>query len=90
MIGLGNNVHVFAKPHRREGLERLFKNLLGVPIASVEHPGIREPMLIIRFPQGGALSIEFTRPQIMAALRSLTAACSTVELLRNGPPNSRW
>ena len=28
--------------------------------------------------------IEFTRAQIMTALRSLTAACSTVELLRNG------
>ena len=60
MIGLGNNVHVFAQPHRREGLQRLFEDLLEVPVASVEHPGMTEPMLVIRFPQGGALSIEFT------------------------------
>jgi len=60
MIGLGDNAHLFAQPHRREGLRRLFEDLLGVPVASVEHPGMAEPMLVIRFPRGGALSIEFT------------------------------
>jgi hypothetical protein len=29
---------------------------------------------------------EFNEPCFMTALRSLTAACSTVELLRNGSP----
>ena len=30
------------------------------PVATVEYPGIAEPMLVVRFPDGGSLSIEFT------------------------------
>ena len=61
MIGLGNNVHVFAKPHRREAMHRLFEDLLQCgPVVTIEHPGMAEPMLIVHFPQGGSLSIEFT------------------------------
>jgi hypothetical protein len=60
MIGLGNNAHMFAKPRRREELRRLFEDVLRIPTAAVEHPGMAEAMLIVRFPQGGSLSIEFT------------------------------
>ncbi|TMC03393.1 MAG: hypothetical protein E6I39_07710 [Chloroflexi bacterium] len=61
MIGLGNNVHVFAKPHRREAMRHLFEDLLQCgPVVTIEHPGMAEPMLIVRFPEGGSLSIEFT------------------------------
>lgn len=60
MTSLGNNAHLFAKPHRREELRWLFETVLECgPVATVGHPGIAEPMLVVRFPRGGALSIEF-------------------------------
>jgi hypothetical protein len=31
----------------------------GGPVASIDHPGMPEPMLLVRFPDGGNLSIEF-------------------------------
>jgi len=34
----------------------------------------------------GSGSIEFRKARRVTAIRSLTAACSTVELLRNGSP----
>ncbi len=61
MIGLGSNAHLFARPQRREELWRCFDAVLGCgPVATVDHPGMAEPMLLIRFPAGGSLSIEFT------------------------------
>lgn len=61
MTALGANAHIFARPHRREDLRRCFEATLGCgPVATVEHPGIAEPMLVVRFPDGGSLSIEFT------------------------------
>jgi len=60
MTSLGNNVHLFARPNRREELRRLFETVLECgPVATVEHPGMAESMLVVRFPGGGALSIEF-------------------------------
>jgi hypothetical protein len=60
MTALGNNVHIFARPHRREELRWLFETVLqSGPVASVEHPGMVEPMLVVRFPDGGNISIEF-------------------------------
>ncbi len=60
MTSLGNNAHLFARPQRREELRWLFETVLGCgPVATVEHPGMAEPMLVVRFPGGGALSIEF-------------------------------
>lgn len=60
MIALGSNAHMFAKPSRREELRSCFETAPGVPVATVTFPGIAEPMLVIRFPAGGSLSIEFT------------------------------
>ena len=60
MTGLGNNVHIFARPDRRDELQRLFETVLQCgPVVSVAHPGMAEPMLVVRFPEGGSLSIEF-------------------------------
>jgi hypothetical protein len=60
MTALGNNVHIFARPHRREELLWCFDTALGCgPVASIDHPGMPEPMLLVRFPDGGNLSIEF-------------------------------
>jgi len=61
MIALGSNVHIFARPHRREQLAWCFESALGCgPVRTVEWPGIDQPMLIVGFPGGGHLSIEFT------------------------------
>ena len=60
MIALGSNVHIFARPHRREELTRSFEAVIGSPVRTVEFPGIDQPMLIVSFPGGGHLSIEFT------------------------------
>jgi len=61
MIALGSNVHIFARPHRREELARSFEAVVGgSPVRLVEFPGIDQPMLIVSFPGGGHLSIEFT------------------------------
>jgi hypothetical protein len=59
VTALGDNVHIFARPHRRDELVRCFETVLGCPVRSVELPGFAEPMLVIEFPDGGALSIEF-------------------------------
>jgi hypothetical protein len=60
VTSLGNNVHIFARPHRRQELARLFDTVLKCgPVATVHHPGIAEPMLVVKFPGGGALSVEF-------------------------------
>lgn len=60
MTSLGSSAHLFAKPHRRTELRWLFENVLECgPVATVEHPAMAEPMLVVRFPGGGALSIEF-------------------------------
>jgi hypothetical protein len=56
----GSNVHIFARPHRRGELTQCFETVLGSPVRTVEYPGIDLPMLVIGFPGGGHLSIEFT------------------------------
>ena len=60
MTALGSNAHIFAQVRRREQLRWCFATVLGCPVAEVDHPGMPEPMLVVRFPGGGNLSIEFT------------------------------
>jgi hypothetical protein len=61
MIALGSNVHIFARPHRRDQLAWCFETALGCgPVRTVGWPGINELMLLVGFPGGGHLSIEFT------------------------------
>ena len=60
VIALGSNVHIPARPHRRGELARCFETVLGSPVRTVEFPGIDQPMLVVSFPGGGHLSIEFT------------------------------
>jgi hypothetical protein len=59
MIALGSNVHIFARPHRRDELAQCFETVFGSLVRSVELPGIDQPMIIVSFPGGGHLSIEF-------------------------------
>ncbi len=45
---------------RIEGLRWLFETVLDCgPVTDVAHPGMPDPMLVVRFPGGGSLSIEF-------------------------------
>ena len=60
MIALGSNVHIFARPHRRGELAQCFEGVLGSSVRTVEFPGIDQSMLVVSFPGGGHLSIEFT------------------------------
>jgi hypothetical protein len=61
VIALSSNVHIFARPHRRQELARCFEAVLGCgPAATIEYPGMDQPMLLVRLPGGGHLSIEFT------------------------------
>jgi hypothetical protein len=60
MAALGDNVHLFARPHHRQDLIWCFETVLGCgPVATVQHPGMTEPMLLGAFPAAGHLSIEF-------------------------------
>jgi hypothetical protein len=59
VVALGSNAHVFARPHRRDELARCFAALLRSPVRTVDYPGIDQPMIIVSFPGGGHLSIEF-------------------------------
>jgi hypothetical protein len=59
VVALGSNVHIFARPHRREELAQCFETVLGSPIRTVAFPGIDQPMLVVSFSGGGHLSIEF-------------------------------
>jgi hypothetical protein len=61
MIALGCNAHIFARPHRRDELARCFEIAFGgCSVRTVEFPGVDGPMLVISFPGGGHLSVEFT------------------------------
>jgi hypothetical protein len=60
MISLGNNAHIFARPSRRDELAWCFETALRCgPVRTVEHPGMPRSMLVVDFPGGGHLSIEF-------------------------------
>ena len=61
MIALASNVHVFARPHRRAELAQCLETVPGSPVRTAEFPGIDQPVLVVGFPGGGHLSIEFTR-----------------------------
>ena len=56
MTALGSNVHIFARPHQREPLRWCFETVLSCPVATVGHPAMPEPMLMVKFWQAAAVS----------------------------------
>lgn len=60
MIALGNRAHLFAHPRHRDALVRIFGTVLGCLVRTVALPNMPGPILAVQFPDGGALSIEFT------------------------------
>lgn len=62
MIALSNSVHIYARPEYREKLVWCFTTILGCEaVVSGDAPGLAVPVLAFRFPNGGALSVEFTQ-----------------------------
>jgi len=49
-----------AGPHRREELLGASRWFWAGPVRTVDFPGIDQPMLVVSFPGGGHLSVEFT------------------------------
>jgi hypothetical protein len=60
MTALGSNAHHFARPRRLQQLTWCFGAVLGWLVSEVVHPRMTEPLLPVRFPDGGNVSIEFT------------------------------
>lgn len=61
MIALGNRAHILAHPSVKDRLQWCLTAVLGCGApASLDVPGLPEPILAFRFPNGGSLSVEFT------------------------------
>jgi hypothetical protein len=61
VIALGNRAHFTARPELRDKLISCFSTVLRCgPPASLVAPGLAEPILAFRFPNGGSVSIEFS------------------------------
>ena len=60
-LAFSNRVHLFASPKVKERLTWCLSTVVGcgAPV-SLRTPGASEPILAFKFPDGGALSIEFT------------------------------
>jgi len=56
---LGARVHIFAQPNVRKRFTSLFKDVLRCNITEQDF-GMAYPLLLILFPDGSALSVEFT------------------------------
>lgn len=61
MTALGNRAHLVAAPAARDRLIHCFTAVLGCgdPLRMTV-PGVAEPILAFRFPNGGSISVEFT------------------------------
>jgi hypothetical protein len=60
-LAFSNRAHIFARPKVKERLTWCFSTVLGcgAPV-TLNAPGLSEPILAFRFPNGGSLSVEFT------------------------------
>src|SRR5882724_8329043 len=61
VLAFSDRAHIFARPQVREKLIWCFSTVLGCGTpASLNAPGLSEPILAFKFPNGGSLSVEFT------------------------------
>lgn len=61
MTSLSNSVHIYTHPEVRDRLVACFTDILGCEVlVSPDAAGLPVPVLAFRFPNGGALSVEFT------------------------------
>lgn len=62
MIALGNRAHILAHPTVKERLTWCFTTVLGCEAPKrLDVSGLPEPILAFRFPNGGSVSVEFTK-----------------------------
>jgi len=60
-LAFSNRAHIFASPNVKDRLIWCFCEILGCGTpASMDAPGLAQPILAFRFPGGGSLSVEFT------------------------------
>ena len=59
IIGLGARVHLFVRPEHRAAFIGLFRDVLGCAILERDF-GLEQPILLVRFEDGSAFSVEFT------------------------------
>lgn len=59
IVGLGARVHIFAQPHARQPFRRLFEEVLECSVFELDF-GLDHPVMLIRFEDGSAFSVEFT------------------------------
>ena len=61
MLAMSNRAHILVRPSAKEDLKTCFVDVLGCSAPAVlEAPGLAEPMLAFRFPDGGSVSVEFS------------------------------
>ena len=61
VLAIGNRTHIFVRPSAKEKLIWCFGTILGCGSPAILNaPGLSEPMLAFKFPNGGSLSVEVT------------------------------
>ena len=59
LTALGARVHLFVQPAARPAFTTLFKDVLGCEVSELDF-GLEHPILLVRFDDGSAFSVEFT------------------------------
>lgn len=59
IVGLGARVHLFVHPDARQRFQQLFEEVLDCPVIERDF-GLEHPILLVRFDDGSAFSVEFT------------------------------
>lgn len=59
IVGLGARVHLFVQPHARQRFRWLFEEVLECLVIERDF-GLEHPIMLVRFADGSAFSVEFT------------------------------
>jgi hypothetical protein len=61
MLAMSSRAHILVRPSAKQTLTQCFTEVLGCAApAALNAPGLTEPMLAFRFPDGGSVSFEFS------------------------------
>jgi hypothetical protein len=61
MLAMSNRAHIRVRPASKDALTHCFTDVLGCGAPAVlPAPGLAEPMIAFRFPDGGSVSFEFS------------------------------
>lgn len=59
LAGFGARVHLFVRPETRQRFTALFSDTLGCDVQELDF-GLPDPILLVKFPDGSAFSVEFS------------------------------